>query len=366
MTKLQGFTQPIFASNGGANDASVFGTMKTSPQYTSDVAASVDTAEFLGGWKSAVEVEYAPYIEDMNTLQRAVTYQLAYNQQEGIPEWMSTTTYYTGGVAKLVTDGKAQLYVSKIDNNTGNLLSDTSSWKLWLDSSVTYANDSNVLHPADITGAAKSIITNMLPPLTVMVTNSLGNVGYPETPILINELVTLSGVGGNIQEQLNGKQATITGAATSVATNNLSGDKVVVTNSSGKLAAATSISTTELGYLDGVTSNIQTQLNSTAKTFTPGNRTTLGVTLNSSYSMPDDGILMLTIQVGGQTNSTVTVHMVNSGQASASSATLCRVLHNGGGSERNNIPVIFPVRKNQAIYLDWNGTGFADVIYAFA
>lgn len=59
---------------------------------------------------------------------------------------------------------------------------------------------------------------------------------------------------------LSGKQATITGAATTIASNDLTADLVLVSNSSGKVAAS-EITATELGYLDGVTSAIQTQIN---------------------------------------------------------------------------------------------------------
>lgn len=43
--------------------------------------------------------------------------------------------------------------------------------------------------------------------------------------------------------------------------NGVASDRIIVTTTSGKLRATTNITTTELNYLDGVTSNIQTQLN---------------------------------------------------------------------------------------------------------
>jgi hypothetical protein len=59
------------------------------------------------------------------------------------------------------------------------------------------------------------------------------------------------------QKDIESKQATITGAATTITTSNLTGSRALVSNSSGKIAAS-DITSTELGYLDGVTSNIQT------------------------------------------------------------------------------------------------------------
>ena len=177
MAKLTRVTQPIFASDAAVNETSVFGTMKTSAQYTAK------------GWSDAVELDYAPYMEDMNTVQRAVTYQIAYNQQEGIPEWASDTTYYKGSWTKYNATNGAQIYESLVDNNTGNLVSDTTKWKLVYD--------------------------------------------------------------------------TANSAITSIVGSNLTASRALVSNSSGKVAVS-AVTATELGYLDGVTSAIQTQINAKA------------------------------------------------------------------------------------------------------
>lgn len=58
----------------------------------------------------------------------------------------------------------------------------------------------------------------------------------------------------------NGKQDKITGAATTITDDNLTVNRALISNSSGKVAVST-ITSTELGYLDGVTSNVQIQLN---------------------------------------------------------------------------------------------------------
>ena len=55
------------------------------------------------------------------------------------------------------------------------------------------------------------------------------------------------------------KQATITGAATTITDDNLIASRALVSNGSGKVAIS-DVTSTELGYLDGVTSAIQTQL----------------------------------------------------------------------------------------------------------
>ena len=60
---------------------------------------------------------------------------------------------------------------------------------------------------------------------------------------------------------LSTKQDTITGAATTITSSNLTASKALVSDGSGKVAVS-AVTDTELGYLSGVTSSIQTQLNS--------------------------------------------------------------------------------------------------------
>lgn len=65
----------------------------------------------------------------------------------------------------------------------------------------------------------------------------------------------------------NGKQDKITGAATTITDDNLTVNRALISNSSGKVAVS-DVTSTELGYLDGVTSNVQAQLNGKQPTIT--------------------------------------------------------------------------------------------------
>lgn len=62
-----------------------------------------------------------------------------------------------------------------------------------------------------------------------------------------------------LQEILAGKQDTITGGASTIATKNLAAKRALISNSAGKVAVA-STTVTELEYLHGVKSNVQNQL----------------------------------------------------------------------------------------------------------
>lgn len=63
-----------------------------------------------------------------------------------------------------------------------------------------------------------------------------------------------------IKDYVDNLDITITGAASTIKDNDLTANRAVISNSSGKIAVS-SVTSTELGYLSGVTSAIQTQLN---------------------------------------------------------------------------------------------------------
>ncbi len=82
---------------------------------------------------------------------------------------------------------------------------------------------------------------------------------------------TQDGNGNNIvntyatKTALDTKQATVTGAATTITGSNLTANRALISNGSGKVAVS-AVTSTELGYLDGVTSNVQTQIDGKANT----------------------------------------------------------------------------------------------------
>ena len=86
-----------------------------------------------------------------------------------------------------------------------------------------------------------------------------------------------------MQTALTSKQDTVVGGASTITEDNLTANRALVSNSSGKVAVST-VTSTELGYLDGVTSNVQTQLNKKLEKapVTSVNNKTGAVVLNAS------------------------------------------------------------------------------------
>jgi hypothetical protein len=98
-----------------------------------------------------------------------------------------------------------------------------------------------------------------------------GNIAATNVQAAINELDTE-------------KQATITGAATTIVSANLTADRALQSNGSGKVAVST-VTATELGYVSGVTSALQTQLN---------NKQALDATLTALAAYNTNGLITQT------------------------------------------------------------------------
>ena len=110
---------------------------------------------------------------------------------------------------------------------------------------------------ATITGGATTITSSDLTASRALASNGSGKVAV--SAVTATELGYVSGVTSAIQTQLDAKQATITGSATTIDTESLTASRAVISNSSSKIAVSTTTDT-ELGYLSGVTSAVQTQL----------------------------------------------------------------------------------------------------------
>lgn len=74
------------------------------------------------------------------------------------------------------------------------------------------------------------------------------------------DITTLKGNVSTLTTALGSKQDVIAGGASTITDTNLTADRALISNASGKVAVSL-VTSTELSYLDGVTSNIQTQLN---------------------------------------------------------------------------------------------------------
>lgn len=252
------------------------------------------STELLQGWPYQKIVDSADFNQTLWLISKLVKT----SEQYGIMPWCASTTYKQNGIC-LGSNGI--FYWAKQDNTGVNPVTDSgmTNWGIFLDpgdnfvtetvlmsqtnlceklanktqtlssSSTTtqypsakavYDNINNLQTSKqnNITGGASTITTSNLTTNRALVSDGSGKVAV--SAVTNTELGYLDGVTSGIQSQLNGKQATITGGASTITSANLTASRALVSNGSGKVVVA-NVTSTELGYLDGVTSNIQTQLN---------------------------------------------------------------------------------------------------------
>ena len=150
---------------------------------------------------------------------------------------------------------------------------------------------------ANIAGAVSTVTTGNLTASRALASDGFGKIAV--SAVTSTELGYLDGVSSAIQTQLDAKQATITGGATTIDTEDLTASRALVSSGSGKVAVS-DVTSTELGYLDGVSSAIQTQLNAKAAL--------AGATFTGEVTIGDDLVIDGNLSVHG---STVTANAVN-------------------------------------------------------
>jgi hypothetical protein len=188
-----------------------------------------------------------------------------------------------------------------------------------------------------ITGAATTITDTNLTADKAVVSNSSGKIAT--SSVTSTELGYLSGVTDGIQSQIDSKENTITGAATTITSTDLTASKVLISNASGKVAAS-SVTETELGYVSGVNSAIQTQIDSKQDVLTPGT----GITISGSTIATD---LSNLIDTGAIQNDAVTAIKLDQFDDNLTALTAGDILVSNG-TDFDNVTVTGDVTINSS------------------
>lgn len=132
MSKIARFFQKVFASNYAASPTgqiAQFGSLAGgTAAYSGDPSTIQALAAWQNGWSAATVGSKSPTFQDFNAFQFVVTQQLAYLLQAGIPEYDASTTYYIGSFCQVA----GVVYVSIVDSNTGNAVTNPAYFKLYL------------------------------------------------------------------------------------------------------------------------------------------------------------------------------------------------------------------------------------------
>lgn len=145
----------------------------------------------------------------------------------------------------------------------------------------------------------------------------------------------------NLQSSLDAKQNTITGAATTITSSNLTANRALISNGSGKVAVS-EVTSTELGYLDGVTSNVQTQLDGKADsehTHNYAGSSSAGGAANSAVKLSNARTIN-GVSFDGTTNISITANPTSTqlSNVDLNEYTTAGFYFGAGGNNCTNIP----------------------------
>lgn len=193
MAKITRSTQSIFSGNiPPTNNIGVFGSLKAgSIAYSSDPTTIQSLAAWGLGWGGATVLNQAPALQDMNAAFYVHSYNLAYLLQQGVAEYSATQTYYTGSLCL----SNSIIYVSVVDSNTGNALTNSAFWLPLVTKSVINASSNYSVVNSDYfvkcTGASAITVTLPAPSST-----NIGEEHIVKNVLSAGLLVTVNAVGG--------------------------------------------------------------------------------------------------------------------------------------------------------------------------
>ena len=262
-------------SDGGGNDIGVYlatgGKIGISgtPDYVLDASASTDAVHLPQGTTGTRPTGAAGIIRYNTTESKLEYYDSGF-------KLIASEDYVSAQITALIDSSPAALDTL---NELAAALNDDASFHTTITNLINTKQDT-------VTGAATTIVSSNLTASRVVVSNGSGKVAVSD--VTSTELGYLDGVTSAVQTQIDSKQATITGAATTIDSEDLTASRAVISNGSGKVAVS-AVTDTELGYLDGVTSAIQTQIDSKQATITGAATTIDDADLTASRAIVSSG-----------------------------------------------------------------------------
>lgn len=196
------------------------------------------STELLAGWPYQKIVDSA----DFNQTLWLISNLVKSCEQYGIMPWCASTTYKQNGIC-LASNGI--FYWAKKENTGVNPVTDSgmTNWGVFLDPGDNFVTETVLMSQINLCEK----LANKVQALS----SSSTTTQYPSAKCVYD----------NINNLQTSKQNNITGGASTITSANLTADRVLVSSDSGKVDTAVNITRNELNMLDGVTSNIQNQLN---------------------------------------------------------------------------------------------------------
>lgn len=128
MARLSRIVARIFGRDAVSGEMGVYGSLAAaSPTTTTDPAVMQAQTQWLGGLFSALVGDGVIAKEDMNAVLHVHSRQIAYLLEAGVPEWDTSTTYWTGDIVQ----SGGVLFVSLTDSNAANAVTDQTNWQVY-------------------------------------------------------------------------------------------------------------------------------------------------------------------------------------------------------------------------------------------
>lgn len=199
-------------------------------------ASVVGAVSYQGSWNASTNTPTIPSAASGNKGYYYVVSTAGSTNIDGITDWKISDWIISNGTTWEKVDNTDS--VTSIAGKTGAV-------------TLAIADISGL--SSDLNDKAPKASPTFTGTVTLPSTTSIGTVSS-------TELGYLDDVTSPLQTQINSKQATVTGGASSIVSSNLTASKALVSDASGKVAVSTATAI-EVSYLVGVTQAIQTQLN---------------------------------------------------------------------------------------------------------
>lgn len=162
--------------SAGAYGLAQFGSLAAdNPVFSTDPEVLQALPAYKQGWNAAVVNEQSPAMEDRNALDYILSYNQVYISQMGIPEWIATQTYYKGSV---VTDGNQSIYISLVDNNLNNPVTDDIYWARFPTPAELIALENKVDYITPVAGSLRFGPINSMPGYLLCNGQAVSRTGY--------------------------------------------------------------------------------------------------------------------------------------------------------------------------------------------
>lgn len=177
MSKLERKNHKVFGINATETKVGQFGSANATTKITTKDVEKIQALDaWEQGWEAgAIGNNRYPTQQERTGVDYEHSYQIGYMLQEGIPEWNKDTTYNKGSIVKVYNGTTLQIYVSLVDDNLNNAVTDSAKWKSGLANSdlsnLTEAGEKHFLNKSQVTNcileAPNGVATYMGDTLTV-------------------------------------------------------------------------------------------------------------------------------------------------------------------------------------------------------